>query len=185
MVSRAFTVIELLVALAVAGVLFTLAVPAFQDLLARHHAASRVNAVSGILRFARQTAITDRRWITLCPARGDACIAANAWHDGIMVFEDDDRDGSRQSDERIVAWLSAMDEGETLEWRSFRRKRYLQFRPRGYTNWQNGSFHYCPASRDPVYGKVLIVNIQGRSTPSVDSDGDGIDEKANGQPLSC
>ena len=56
----------------------------------------------------------------------------------------------------------------------------LTFRAEGYTNWQNGSFHYCPASGDARYGKVLIVNIQGRTALSVDADGDGIDEQANG-----
>jgi hypothetical protein len=32
---------------------------------------------------------------------------------------------------------------------------------------------------------VLIVNIQGRTAASVDEDGDGIDEQANGNPLTC
>ena len=87
--------------------------------------------------------------------------------------------------EPVLGYLAALDDGERLRWRSFRRRNFLTFRSEGYTNWQNGSFHYCPASGDPRYGKVLIVNIQGRTAPSVDADGDGIDEQANGNPLTC
>jgi type IV fimbrial biogenesis protein FimT len=85
----------------------------------------------------------------------------------------------------VLGYLPGLDPGERLIWRSFRRRNFLQFRPEGYTNWQNGSFLYCPSNGDARYGKALIVNIQGRTAPSVDSDGDGVDEQANGDPLTC
>lgn len=185
MADRGFTLLELIVALAVAAVLLTLAYPAFDGLVQRVHSTSRVNNLVGLIRFARHAAISERRWVTLCPASDEVCTASSDWHTGIMGFEDRNRDGERQPGEPILAYLSAFDVGERLRWRSFRRRNYLQFRPEGYTNWQNGSFHYCPASGDSRYGKVLIVNIQGRTAPSVDADGDGVDEQANGQPLAC
>ena len=185
MTVRGFTLMELLVSLAVAATLSSLAYPAFDNLLAQIHSTSRVNDLVGMIRFARHAAISERRWVALCPAEGDWCTNSADWHTGIMGFEDRNRDGERQPEEPILAYLSRLDPGEQLRWRSFRRRNYLQFRAEGYTNWQNGSFLYCPASGDPRYGKVLIVNIQGRTTPSVDTDGDGIDEQANGNPLAC
>jgi type IV fimbrial biogenesis protein FimT len=182
---RAFTLIELLVALSVAAVLLMLAFPGFQDLVARHHATSRVNAVVGLVRFARQSAVTQRRWVTLCPAEGETCTGSSDWATGIMAFTDLNRDGARQSGESVLAYQSRLDPGERLRWRSFRRKAYLQFRSAGYTNFQNGSFLYCPADGDARYGKVIIVNIQGRAVPSVDANGDGVDEQASGKPLIC
>ena len=168
-----------------ACVLAGMAYPAFNDLLARVHATSRVNDLVGIIRFARHSAIDGGRWVTLCPARNGRCTSSADWQTGIMVFEDRNRDGSRQPAEPVLGNLPRLDEGERLQWRSFRRRNFLTFRAEGYTNWQNGSFHYCPASGDRRYGKVLVVNIQGRTALSVDADGDGIDEQANGQPLAC
>jgi type IV fimbrial biogenesis protein FimT len=185
MAFRAFTVIELIAALAIASILLFMALPAFNDLTERFQTTSRVNAIVGIVRFARETAVTQGRMITLCPAGDAVCTGASAWHTGIMAFADLNRDGARQPGEPIAGYMPALKAGETLLWRSFRNKNYLQFRSAGYTNWQNGSFHYCPASRDPANGKVIIVNIQGRAVPSVDTDGDGIDEQANGDPLRC
>ncbi len=182
---RAFTLVELLIALAIAAVLAGLAYPAFADLIARMHATSRVNDLVGIIRFARHSAVNGGRWVTLCPAVAETCTNRPEWQSGIMVFEDRNRDGNRQASEPVLGYLPQLDEGEQLHWRAFRRRNHLTFRSAGYTNWQNGSFHYCPASGDPRYGKVLIVNIQGRTVPSVDADGDGIDEQANGEPLAC
>ncbi len=181
----AFTLVELLITLAIAAVLAGLALPAFNDLIERVHGTSRVNDLVGIVRFARHAAIDGGRWVTLCPAIDETCTNSTNWESGIMVFQDRNRDGSRQVEEPVLGYLPQLDEGERLSWRSFRRKNFLQFRSEGYTNWQNGSFHYCPASGDARYGKVLIVNIQGRTAPSVDADGDGIDEQANGRPLVC
>ena len=182
---RAFSLLELLVTLAVGAVVAGMAYPAFNDLIARVHATSRVNDLVGIIRFARHAAINGGRWVTLCPAVDEVCADTPEWQSGIMVFEDRDRDGARQPAEPVLGYLAALDAGEQLRWRSFRRRNFLTFRSEGYTNWHNGSFHYCPASGDPRYGKVLIINIQGRTAPSVDADGDGVDEQANGKPLTC
>ena len=182
---RGFTFIELLTALLIAALLGFLAYPSFSEILQRVHTTSRVNSLIGLVRFARQTAVTQRRWITLCPALADSCTNSSDWTTGIMAFADLNRDGSRQPLEPVLAHQSTLDPGERLSWRSFRRRNYLQFRSAGYTNWQNGSFLYCPASGDPRYGKVVIVNIQGRATPSVDRNGDGVDEQASGKPLVC
>lgn len=183
--SRAFTLLELLITLTIASLLAALAYPAFSDLINRVHATSRVNNLVGIIRFARHAAIDGGRWVTMCPAQEERCTNSSGWQSGIMVFADDNRDGRRQDAEVVLGYLPRLDDGERLTWRSFRRRNFLTFRPAGYTNWQNGSFHYCPASGDARYGKVLIVNIQGRTAPSVDADGDGIDEQANGRPLVC
>lgn len=182
---RGFTLLELLTALIIALGLSFMAYPAFTGLLERVHSTSRINHLAGLIRFARQTAVTQRRWITLCPTVVDTCTNSDDWSTGIMGFADLNRDGVRQSEEPIVAFQSALDPGERLTWRSFRRFNFLQFRSEGYTNWQNGSFLYCPASGNAAYGKVLIINIQGRSALSTDRDGDGVDEQASGAPLTC
>jgi len=180
-----FTLIELLTALVIALVLGYLAYPPFSDLRERIHSTSRINSLAGLVRFARQIAVTRRQWVTLCPTRGDTCARSPDWSTGILCFVDLNRDGVRQPEEPVLAYQSPLDPGEQLTWRSFRQRYYLQFRSEGYTNWQNGSFAYCPASGDARNGKVLIINIQGRAATAADLDGDGIVEQASGIPLTC
>ncbi len=180
-----FTLLELLIVLAIAISLGYLAYPPFSQLLERIQSTSRINGLAGLVRFARQTAITRHQWVTLCPALGESCTRSQDWSTGILCFADDNRDGARQPDEPILAYQNPLEPGERLTWRSFRQRYYLQFRAEGYTNWQNGSFAYCPASGDARNGKVLIINIQGRPATAADLDGDGIVEQASGEPLAC
>ncbi len=189
MSNRGFTLVELIAALAISSILLSLALPSFESMIEHYRTTSRVNSLIGLVRFARQAAVMERNWVTLCPARtvGDNQICTNSrqWQSGIMAFSDLNRNGVKESQERLLAYQPALKSGETLYWRAFRNRNYIQFTSAGYTNWQNGSFQYCPASRDPHHSKVIIINIPGRATPSVDSDGDGIDEYANGNPLAC
>lgn len=180
-----FTLIELLIALVLAVCLIWLAYPSMQTLNDRSRTAGRINALVALIRHARHAAVTTGNWVTICPAEGESCTDSRDWAPGIMTFADANRDGVRQPAEPVLAYQAALDPGERLDWRSFRRQNFLQFRLEGYTNWQNGSFRYCPASGDARYGKVLIINIQGRTALSRDGDGDGIDEQANGEPLTC
>lgn len=180
-----FTLIELLIVLTIAACLFWLAHPSMQALSERSRTTGRINALVALIRHARHAAVTTGSWVAVCPARGEVCSGSRNWAEGIMTFQDVNRDGERQPAEAVLAYQAALDPGERLEWRSFRRQNFLQFRMEGYTNWQNGSFRYCPASGDARYGKVLILNIQGRTALSRDADGDGIDEQANGDPLAC
>ncbi len=182
---RGVSLLELLLTLTIAAILTGLAYPSFSAFLARVQTTTRINDLVTLIRFARHAAIVEQRWVGLCPAQGERCTGTANWESGIMVFADDNRDGDRQSGETLLAYQAALAPGERLRWRAFRRQNHLQFRARGYTNWQNGTFLYCPADGDVRYAKGLILNIQGRTAPTRDADGDGVDERADGTPLRC
>lgn len=182
---QGFSIVELLVALAVAAVLMGIAIPGFSEFVARQRTIAAVNQLIGAIHFARSTAITRRTTVALCPAEQAVCSARNQWHLGAMIFKDDDADGVRDATENVIAQLPPLRAGERVTWRSFRNKSYLHFRSNGLTSWQNGSFQYCPEGGDPRYAKTIIVNAQGRATKSRDANNDGVDEDAGGRPLRC
>ncbi len=180
-----FSLTELLVTLAAAGLLMGIAIPEFAELAAGQRASARINAVAGAIQTARHLAITHNTEVTLCPGQGPVCGRRNQWHHGMLIFADRDRDRRIDEGEFVGARLPKMDAGETIVWRSFGNRSYLRFRGTGLTDWQPGHFQYCPADRNPRYARQLILNAQGRMRHAVDGDGDGIREDARGRPLQC
>ena len=182
---RGATLIELLVSLAVAGILLSWAGAEATHLVTEHRASAAVNQILGAVRFARHAAVTYRSPVTVCPAGRAGCGRRDHWHDGVLVFLDRNADGRLDEGEGILRRLPRLDARERIYWRSFRNRSYPSLRPSGLTDWQNGSFLFCPGGGDPRQARQLIVNAQARVRHARDADGDGIREDASGRPLAC
>lgn len=180
-----FSVVELIITLAVAGILGGMAVPALREVVADQRSAAVLNTLIGAIAHARALAIDGHRVVTLCPAQGRRCAGRDEWHLGALIYFDDDRNGHRGANEHIVSALPALTQGQRIYWRSFRNRSYLQFTPRGYTDWQNGHFLYCPQDGSARQARVVIINAAGRTRPGRDRDGDRVVEDARGQPVAC
>jgi type IV fimbrial biogenesis protein FimT len=185
MARRGFTLVELLVTLVVALLALSLALPSFRELVARERGTAAVNQLVGAIALARSQAILARRTVTLCPGNADGCLPRDQWHRGAVVFLDHDRDGRLDAADEPLRAFPPLAPGERVYWRAFRSRPYLQFHPRGYTAWQNGSFLFCPPDGRAELARMAIVNAQGRVRLARDSDGDGIAEDARGRRLRC
>jgi type IV fimbrial biogenesis protein FimT len=179
------TLIELLVALVIAALLLRLALPAFRDLTTATSSAAVLNQLIGSVNLARSSAVTHHATVTLCPGAERSCFGRDQWHRGALLFLDRDHDGRVDGGEPVLRRLPPIDSGGRIYWRSFRNRAYLRFVPRGYTQWQNGSFLYCPADGRAQGARMIILNAQGRVRAARDSNGDGIVEDASGRPVSC
>jgi type IV fimbrial biogenesis protein FimT len=185
MAQRAFTLPELLLVLAIIAVTLLLGLPSFGNLVAAERATSALNGIVGGVAVARTQAILQRRTVTLCPGRAGGCLGRDQWHQGALIFIDEDGDGVLDVGERLVATLPALRGGGRIYWRSFRNRSYLQFHPRGYTQWQNGNLLYCPPDGRARHARMAILNAQGRVRMARDADRDGIVEDASGNPVRC
>ena len=182
---RGTTLIELLAALAVAGVLMAWGGFEATRFVAGFRADAAVAQMLGAVRFARHAAVAHRGTVTLCPGSGDRCGRRNQWHLGALVFLDGNGNGRRGADEPILRRLPRLREGERFYWRAFRNRTSLSMLSSGLTDWQNGNFLYCPPGGDPRHARQLILNAQGRVRHARDGDGDGIREDASGRALAC
>lgn len=88
-VHRGFTLIELMVTIAVAAILMALAAPSMTTLIGSNRIQAEAASLVGDMQFARAEAIKRGIDVTICPSSdGAACLATTSWHSGWMVFSD-------------------------------------------------------------------------------------------------
>jgi prepilin-type N-terminal cleavage/methylation domain-containing protein len=100
------TLIELMIALAVAVVLLAVGVPALQSLGANNRVTSATNGLVAALRLARGEAVNRATSVSVCAlasrftaGAAGACASSGApdWSNGFRVFTDDDAGGTNGS----------------------------------------------------------------------------------------
>ena len=182
---RGHTLIELLTTLLIAAVASTIAIPSMRNLVRDFTATAAINAIVGQVQFTRSAAITARRTVTLCPGRPPHCGPRNSWHLGSFAFIDTNRNARLDDTDQLVREFGPAAKDGEFTWRSFRNRTSLSIRGTGLTNWQNGSFRYCPANGDERFARQAILNAQGRVRYARDNDGDGVREDAQGRPIRC
>lgn len=87
MANRGFTLLELLVTMAVVAILVTVAIPSYRALVQHNAMAAAVNDLVGDLNYARSKAITRGAPVYLCKSADQAtCTAAGNWQQGWIVY---------------------------------------------------------------------------------------------------
>lgn len=84
-----FTLIELLVTIAIAAVLFSVAIPGFQDFFRNNRLATQSNEFVASLHLAKSEAIRRGVRVTVCKSSDQTTCSTSAnWHQGWIVFAD-------------------------------------------------------------------------------------------------
>ncbi len=104
-----FTLVELLVVMAIVAILASLAAPSFTGLIANSALDGHTSALMEDMRLARSVAVRRGRSVSMCPtsdamATTPSCLsAANAdWSKGWIIFEDTDANGSYSGTDVLV-----------------------------------------------------------------------------------
>ncbi len=97
------TLIELLIVLAISGILFASAGPAFSTLIGRTAVTTAVNDMVGRLHLARSEAITRRVKVTLCPSDDNiTCLKTTEWHHGFIIFSNENGNGVIDGEDQLL-----------------------------------------------------------------------------------
>lgn len=152
-----FTLVELLVTLAILAILLGIGVPAFDQAIASSHRLTCVNQLVGTLNFARSQAITRGRTISLC-AGEQACNDSPRWSGRILIFLDANLNGQFDAGDDLLQ-VSELSTSLKWTWSNFRNQRHISFIPDGTTHSLNGTFTLC---RDTNALRTVVINITGR-----------------------
>lgn len=158
-----FTLIELMIAIGLTGLLLSMAVPALDIFVSNARQTGAINDFVSSLHVARSQAVTTNARTTICPsASGNNCEAVS-WDRGWIVFSDPDSDRTVDAGERIVASSGAID-GLTIASGQFPTS--MTYRPNGRVsnagfNGSAGAFVVCD-DRGTDHAKVMIIDLSGR-----------------------
>jgi len=89
--NQGFTLVELVVTLAVAAIVMAAAVPSFQNFIQNNRITAQANELVTALNLARSEAIKRGVPVRVCTSvNGTGCAAAGGWQQGWIVFSDID-----------------------------------------------------------------------------------------------
>ncbi len=175
--SRGFTLVELMIVIAIVAILTTLAAPSFKQLIQSNTMSGAVNTFLGDMRFARSEAIRRGGNVVMC--RSDAPEASspvcgtgsgpggNGWVSGWIIFHDLDGDGNKDAAEpvlRVQAPVTTLDSivetgrsSSSTKFRFTATGRFIDL-----TSATNLQFGGNPTFANAVQ-RLVCVNLGGRA----------------------
>lgn len=162
---RGFTLVELLVVLAVGSILLAIAVPGYGFLVNTSRVAAVTNDLISTLQLARSEAVKRGVRVTVCKTSNPAnampvCDNAAGWHEGWLVFADGGNRGILDAQDELIRIEQDHLNGTRITPSNFHD--YVSFLPSGMSqgpnNLGNGTFEICLEHMQ----RKVIVSVTGR-----------------------
>jgi type IV fimbrial biogenesis protein FimT len=182
-----FSLIELMMVLAVLAILITVGVPSFRNLIADNRQLSEVYAFRATLNNARTEALTQRTFVTVCRSSDGVSCTGN-WNQGYIAFTDFDGNGvldpnGPRGDQIIQAKAG---ESSTLDITYSNIANRIRFNSRGNALTFGGTMKVCD-DRGANKSRGMAVSNLGSVQALADSDNpkDGIVNFQGGSNVDC
>jgi len=157
--ARGFTLVEALIALAVASVLIGTAVPAWTGAIEAAHASSaRAALLASLTRSISHAALTGSE-VVLCPGGDRGCRDTSDWSGGWIAYADLDGDRVRDPNETLLHTEPAL--AGKVHLRTTTGRRRLVFQPSGGNAGSNVTFTLCDG-RGAAKATTLVLANDGR-----------------------
>lgn len=180
--SQGFTLLEVLMVMAIAAILMFIATPSYHAYAAQANAKLTIQTLSGLVRLARNHAIYRQHATLLCPSKDGRHCSQN-WQEGVLIFQDDNHNKQVDSTETVIHVQAPLFKQGSLQWTAV--KNQLHFSAQGISGSSAGSFIYCSKDKNPHYAHALILSFSGKIRHAKDSNNDGIRESGNAKNIVC
>lgn len=163
---RGFTLIELVVTIAVLSILVTVAVPSMRTFIQNGRLITQTNDLIGDLNYARSEAIKRRINTGICRSTDGLTFASSgAWRDGRAVFVDTNNNSNCDAGEPILRFRTPLALTDSLNATSIPYP--IIFGPNGSSNvTAAGAFFVFCDSRGAANGKQINLNSMGQAAVS-------------------
>ncbi len=159
-----FTLIELVIVIALAAILVSIASPSLVRIIQINRVATEATLFVGDLKAARAEAIRQGSNVTLCPStNGSSCTGGLAWQAGWLVFSDPNGNRSLDSGEMLIrhqpAWAGTdtlIGSAAGLTTLSFSRDGFLIGLPAA------GRLVLATTPADTHLTRCVLLNVTGR-----------------------
>jgi type IV fimbrial biogenesis protein FimT len=159
-----FTMVEMLITVAVAAVLLTIGVPSFRFVTNSNRVAAEINGLLGDMQFARSEAIKEGIPVTVCVSSdGLTCAGAavTTWQSGWIVFSDFNADKAVNGADVIMRVQKTFSSTDTFL--ANNNVGAVTFNREGYANGiANGTrieLHTVPGNNS--WTRCLSINLVG------------------------
>lgn len=157
-----FSLVELLIAVAIVGLLVLAAGPSYRNWIAAQQLANHAHFLAGTLNRARSEAIKSGYRVNLCKTRdGERCADdGSGWEMGWILFIDENQDGEISAGETVIRAAGPSGNGITV-----RGNRpvadYVSYTSLGHARMlsgalQMGTFVVCKPGQDAL--QVVLAN---------------------------
>jgi len=177
-----FSLIELMVVIAIAAIVSSLAAPTFSRMLNANRIQTAASALQGDMSYARTEAVKRGSWVAMCPSSNatssnPTCDSTNAWQNGWITFADASGNGVYGSGDTLLKVRDKLPGGNTIVASPAPTINGVVFNREGFTsNLGTASvtftLHTTPTVTDAT--RCVVVDLGGR-----------INTKKAGEVASC
>lgn len=157
--SSGFTVIELMITLALAAVILTLGVPAYQGLVERSQLTSNINSFISSLALARSEAVKRKQSVIVCASDdGATCSNDNSGYEsGWIVYVESEAPADNRANSEELLWVrESLSNNATLR-ATVPFANRIQYLSTGQTSGLgNGSIKLC---KDNLTNKARMITV--------------------------
>lgn len=191
--SKGFTLVELVITLAIVAILAGIVAPSFITFVQDNRMASQITNLIGSVHMARAESSTRRTIITMCGSSDGATCNTAQWENGWIIFTDDNNSGNAVMDgaDQLIRYQEPLEGGNTLRESGFNfgSNGVISFNDNGFLLGNDpaaGTLTLCD-DRGVSEAMAIVVNISGTSRAAVDENGNGTPDNHNsaGNDISC
>ncbi|MDH5631841.1 MAG: GspH/FimT family pseudopilin [Gammaproteobacteria bacterium] len=166
---QGFTLVELMITLAILAVIGSFALPSFRDTILNMRIRTEASELVGAFQIARSESIKRKAFVAVCAknAASSTCntAATTSWDDGWLIWIDTNRDAVFDGGEELVRQSDGMSSGVIINTSASLPN--LSYLPDGSSNVAVGTeFRVCDNNRTGELGRRVELTLTGRAKVS-------------------